>query len=223
MKAQIVYLANHKESVKQSKEALKSFKSHGWDVELVRGITPKTLESRGRVTDLMENGRLTRFEDPRLSIKKSCVNNHILFWERVVEENETMAFIEHDAIAVEPPQRWKFSDVLVLNIHYAFKFGALRGKFRNLILPSEKEVEELPDNYPLRCRVEDSRYKGADMIPGTAAYAITPQGAEKMLTAVYKYGIDQSDYVINSMNVKLEYANPSPVKFNTVNLSTSNG
>ena len=43
------------------------------------------------------------------------------------------------------------------------------------------------------------------------------------LGAVTRYGLDQSDYIINSMNVKLQYANPSPVKFNSKNLSTSNG
>lgn len=228
MKAQIVHLIDHKESVEQAQQALKSFQENGWDVELVEGITPKTLESRGRVTKLLKGGRLTHFEDPRLTIKKSCVNNHILFWDKVVSHNETMAFIEHDSIAIDPPQNWVFDDVLILNMEYAFKFGALKGRLK-AFRPDQNGLEpafgvcDNFKNYPLKCKVPNSPFKGSNMIPGTAAYAITPQGARKMLDVVYNRGIDQSDYIINDMNVKLQYVIPSPVKFNTRNLSTSNG
>lgn len=223
MKAQIVHLTKNTQSVGQAQQALKSFQDNGWDVELVEGITPDTLESRGRVTKLLEGGRLTHFEEPRLSIKKSCVNNHILFWEKVVESNETMAFIEHDSIAIDPPQHWDFDDLLILNMEYVFNFGALRGKGLNRKFNPEFGLNEISEDYPLKCKVPNSPFKGSNMIPGTAAYAITPQGARKMLDVVYNRGIDQSDYIINDMNVKLQYVIPSPVKFNTRNLSTSNG
>ena len=228
IKGQIVYLPDNKESVGQANQALQSFQDKGWDVELVEGITPDTLESRGRVTKLLEGGRLTHFEGPRLTIKKSCVNNHILFWEKVLASNETMAFIEHDAIALDPPQNWVFDDVLILNMEYAFKFGALRGRLKAFRpdldgLNKAFGVCDNFKNYPLKCKVPNSPFKGSNMIPGTAAYAITPQGAKKMLEVVTTQGIDQSDYIINDMNVKLEYVIPSPVKFNTKNLSTSNG
>ena len=224
MKAQIVHLTKNTQSVGQAQQALKSFQDNGWDVELVEGITPQTLESRGRVTKLLEGGRLTHFKDPRLTIKKSCVNNHILFWEKVVKSNETMAFIEHDSIAIDSPQNWVFDDLLIMNMQYVFNFGALRGKGLNRKFnPDQLGVSELPEDYPLKCKVPNSPFKGSNLIPGTAAYAITPQGAEKMLEVVNTQGIDQSDYIINSMNVKLQYVIPSPVKFNTKNLSTSNG
>lgn len=223
IKGQIVYLPDNKESVGQANQALQSFQDKGWDVELVEGITPETLESRGRVTELLEGGRLTHFEDPRLTIKKSCVNNHILFWDKVVAHNETMAFIEHDSIAIDPPQHWDFEDLLILNMEYVFNFGALRGKGLNRKFNPEFGLNDVPEDYPLKCKVPNSPFKGSSMMPGTAAYAITPQGARKMLDVVYKKGIDQSDYIINSMNLKLQYVIPSPVKFNTRNLSTSNG
>ena len=223
MKAQIVHLTKNTQSVGQANQALQSFQDNGWDVELVEGITPQTLDSRGRVTKLLEGGRLTHFKDPRLTIKKSCVNNHILFWEKVVERNETMAFIEHDSLAIDPPQNWNFDDLLILNMEYVFNFGALRGKGLNRKFKPEFGVSELPDDFPLKCKVPNSPFKGSNMMPGTAAYAITPQGAKKMLGVVNTQGIDQSDYIINSMNVKMEYVIPSPVKFNTKNLSTSNG
>ena len=60
------------------------------------------------------------------------------------------------------------------------------------------------------------------MAPGTGAYAITPAGAKKMLAATENV-IDQSDFMLNEYNLKIEYVYPSPVKFNTENLSTSYG
>ena len=61
------------------------------------------------------------------------------------------------------------------------------------------------------------------MAPGTGAYAITPAGAKKMLHSIETHGLDQSDFMINSKNVRMQYVIPSPVKFAKVNLSTSYG
>ena len=61
------------------------------------------------------------------------------------------------------------------------------------------------------------------MAPGTGAYCVSPKGAKKLLSAIDKHGFDQSDFMINSKNVRMQYIVPSPVKFNTVNLSTSYG
>mgnify|MGYP005679954911 FL=1 len=52
---------------------------------------------------------------------------------------------------------------------------------------------------------------------------IYKKGAKKLLSAIDKHGFDQSDFMINSKNVRMQYIVPSPVKFNTVNLSTSYG
>ena len=61
------------------------------------------------------------------------------------------------------------------------------------------------------------------MAPGTAAYALTPKGARRLLDALETHGIDQSDFFINSMNVSMDYISPAPVKFNSKNLKTSHG
>ena len=53
--------------------------------------------------------------------------------------------------------------------------------------------------------------------------SITPQGAKKMLKAVGTHGLDQSDFMINSNNVIMQTCIPSPVTFNSINLSTSYG
>ena len=49
------------------------------------------------------------------------------------------------------------------------------------------------------------------------------EGAKKMIKAIQLHGMDQSDFMINSKNVIMQTCIPSPVTFNTVNLSTSYG
>ena len=58
------------------------------------------------------------------------------------------------------------------------------------------------------------------MTPGTVAYIVSPVGAKKLLEAIKKHGIEQSDFHINEANVPLSYMHPSPVIYNT-NLNTS--
>ena len=60
-------------------------------------------------------------------------------------------------------------------------------------------------------------------MPGTAAYAVTPKGAQRLLDSLFKNGWDQSDFFINSKNVKIEYASPEYFGFNGQNLRTSGG
>ena len=59
------------------------------------------------------------------------------------------------------------------------------------------------------------------MTPGTAAYMLTPAGARKLLRAAEKHGLEQSDFIINERNMKLQYITPSIVKFNKRNLNLS--
>jgi GR25 family glycosyltransferase involved in LPS biosynthesis len=220
----LTYLENNKQSCQQANESASSFRSLGWEVHLTRGLTPQTYP----ISDykVMSGSRLMSFyfeNQKKYATKRACVMNHVRFWERVVAADEPLVFLEHDAIAVSAPVDWQFEEVLVLNAEYAFDFGALRGKFRGWKIPTVEEVSPLPEDYPLLCRVKDSPYFGAKMICGTAAYAITPKGARAMLTVVEERGLEQSDYIINDMNVVIEYVCPSPVKFNSKNLGTSHG
>lgn len=61
------------------------------------------------------------------------------------------------------------------------------------------------------------------MIPGTAAYAVTPKGAKKLLDSLHKNGWEQSDFFINTFNVKMQYTIPEYFTFKHSNLNTSHG
>ena len=86
--------------------------------------------------------------------------------------------------------------------------------------PFEMGVTTFPRNYPLKY-YRPTIYKGHNMTPGTAAYMLTPWGAEKILKAVEKNGLEQSDFIINERNLKLQYITPSIAKYQKRNLNLS--
>ena len=228
MRGQIVYIKGHAQSEEQAQQSYNSFKRNDWDVEMVEGITRDTVESTKefKELDIIAESRLYNFEKEnynRFLTKVSCALNHVKFWKRVLDENETLAFIEHDAISIMDPGHLQFDEYLILNAEYVFKPPSKLNlsKFKNYDWTGFG-VNDLPQNYPLKYYRENI-WKDSLMVPGTGAYAITPKGAEKMLDTVDIFGIDQSDFMLNSYNVNIQYVLPSPVKFNSTNLSTSYG
>lgn len=226
MKGRIIYIEGHAESTQQANDSLKSFISHGWDVELHAGVTPKTVsQSEHYNKPLVPNGRLDGFKKQDKAIfdtKMSCFTNHINFWEEVAAGKKRMCFFEHDSICVSPPPKIKFSEYLLLNCDHVFKAPSPLALSQFLGYEFPEGAGRFPISYPLKY-YKDNVFKFSDMAPGTAAYALTPKGARRLLDALETHGLDQSDFFINSMNVDMDYISPAPVKFNSKNLKTSHG
>ena len=228
MKGQIVYIEGHMASEDQAQQALASFKKWNWDVELHKGLTSETVQDTEEFKNLkiVEKSRLLDFkvEDHHKYLTKvACAINNIQFWKKIIENNETMAFIEHDAICVAGWDNFKFFDYLILNCESVFKppnklaiLQCMNYNWKTFGLAQWSE------DYPLKYHRKNLWYNSF-MAPGTGAYAMTPVGATKMINAIETHGFDQSDFMINSYNVMMQTCIPSPVKFNTVNLSTSYG
>lgn len=227
MKGYVIYIKEHEKSEAQANQALKSFKKYKWDVVLREGITKNKVKNTEEYsTEIIDNSRLHNFkiEDYNKYLTKlSCAINHVQFWKEVVAADEPMCFFEHDTICTQHKEQYDFEDYLILNAEFVFRPPNKLGlqQFKDFVWPSFG-VCDLPENYPL-LYYRNNIWKNSMMVPGTAAYAISPSGAQKMLDAVDKHGLDQSDFMINSSNLRIQYINPSPVKFNTVNLSTSYG
>lgn len=232
----IIYVPNHEKSIAQAEESERSFAQYkGWDVRLRAGLTPKTFTEPLRLK-WIENGRMEghasrieRYPDEEarwhhmLLTKKSCAMNNIRHWQEIVKTGKTMVFLEHDSICYGDWEDPEFEDVLILNMQHVFDDPSPLARFwRYTPKKKEKGVHPMEPTHPIRYKYENAYHRSL-LIPGTAAYAMTPQGAQKMLDGVKKYGIDQSDYMINSKLVNLEYLFPSIVKFNTENLATSHG
>ena len=222
MKVRIVYVKGNPESEAQADQSLKSWLDFGWDAELYEGITPETLNRAVFPYWDMPGGRLSSFKETephKYPIKKACLYNNLQFAKDVIEYNQPMVFAEHDTLCLEEYRGFWPHDFCFLAMDYAFQPPTALAKYK-WRPPFEMGVKPFPRNYPLQY-YRDTVYKGHNMTPGTAAYMLTPGGARKILKAVEKHGLEQSDFIINERNLKLEYISPSIVKFNTRNLNLS--
>jgi len=221
MKSFVVYVKGHSKSEEYMDQCLKSCISNDFEAEPLEGVTPKTLNNYKHYPEI-PNGRATSFKKESkktYETKKSCFLNHVRVWNKCIELDEPVAFIEQDATCVRPWNNTIFNDVLILNCESAFKqpvFDHVRNK------PKFNFGKGLYNSSPLVYN-KDNSFKGGLMIPGTAAYAVTPKGAKKLLSQLDKFGWDQSDYFINTCNVNLEYITPEYFTFSLKNLNMSHG
>jgi GR25 family glycosyltransferase involved in LPS biosynthesis len=225
MKVQIIYVADHKGSEQQATQAFQSFQRHNWNAEMSSGITPDTINENEFTDKIIHSGRLADFKKEnyrKYLVKKSCLFNNLKFCKRVIEADEPMVFAEHDAVCVRDYIDFDFDDFCFLALEYAFQPPTTLAKppLNKWHIPTVHGVNEFPKNYPLTY-YRKNHYYGHSMTPGTAAYALAPAGAKKILHAVENHGLDQSDFVINSYNVRMQYLYPSPVRYNNINLNLS--
>jgi len=208
----------------RSLESFSEFK--GWDAELFQGVTPETLpefEERyplemkpdSRVADWLEQE-----QHDLLAAKKSCSMNHYRLFKICEEFGEPIAVIEHDSMCIGDWKDEEWQDILVLNASSAFDQTTLR-RLRNRNLRIKPGINKA--HFRGLYYRHDAEIYGAVMMPGTAAYAVTPQGAEKMIQVYEEKGWEQSDYIINSAHVDIETLMPELFTFITPNLKTSHG
>ena len=112
-----------------------------------------------------------------MQIKLACLSNNIRLWREIVEADEPMMFIEHDALC----HKW---------------FDQRHG--RGITMLSEKG---------LKLHRHPSKYQGSTVMFGTAAYVCTPLAAKQLLLSAKEDGLEQSDFIINDMVVDIKHRN----------------
>lgn len=229
MKTVLIYVEGHSESELCRETCETSLKKWGWDYEPIGGITPKTLDESEFPFKDVEGGRLQSFrvnEPHKYPIKKSCLFNNLRFATKVYDAGESMIFLEHDTEVIGRCEIPFFQDFLFLSMDYAFKPPSVlseknfSGWQQNYQKPLTRVYEFPRHMYPLKY-YKDSVWSNSMMVPGTSAYALSPYGAEKLLKAVEKHGLEQSDYIYNSKVLHLEALNPSIVKLQKYNPNLS--
>jgi GR25 family glycosyltransferase involved in LPS biosynthesis len=227
MKAYIVYVKNNEKSEYYANYCLDSCKDK-FDAELFEGVTPDTLSDYEKIYDFdhISPSRAENFnlQDKNLySVKKSCFMNHVRLWNLCLETNQPLAFIEQDSFCVRAWDSLSFEDVLILNYESAWN----QKVFTHLRRTSAGEIEiksgkNLYNKSPLRYK-KVNIFESSSIMPGTAAYAVMPSGAAKLLSSLEKHGWEQSDFFINTYNVKIEYYQPEYFTFKLPNLNMSHG
>jgi GR25 family glycosyltransferase involved in LPS biosynthesis len=223
MRGIITYIEGHDLSTKQAKKCLKSYKKHGWDVSMVPGVIPSTLNRSLFPYPVIKNGRLNKFSGLKKEIKISCLFNNLLFCKEVIENNEPMARMEHDSICIsswDEKYTKQIEDFCFLSYETTLPLGGHHSRLRRYNTKSPKGINDFPNDYPIIYKI-DNLWKGAIRSPGTAAYILTPSGAKKILRAAEEHGLEQSDFIINSKVLRMQYIYPSVATYN-INLKTSN-
>lgn len=225
MKAFIVYI-NHPDSKRYANQALKSFADYsGWEPTLFEGITPETLPSwESRLSLRMKKlSRVAIFRRENMKLyntKKSCALNHYRLYQKCVELNEPVAFIEHDSHCVRDWIPVDFDDVLVLNPQSGIKQKVFKHLWPKNLKPVKQGIHDI-DFTGLHYRF-DPEING-QIPPGVAAYAITPRGAQKMIDVYENVGWEQSDFILNTHYVRIQTIMPELFTFKLPNLSMSHG
>jgi len=181
VKALVHYLPKEEESCTLAKRCVESMHNfEGWSPELIEGFSP------GSCTEISvpPTSYLSRYTGRELEARIACFSNHLRFWQKVVELNQAMCFIEHDAMCV--------SDFIPPSGDYAYLI-------RNTDGARNRRGIKIFRKYP----IQNQWYK-SNVFPSTCAYYLTPQGANRLLLAYEKYGAEKSDLFINSMTADLQ-------------------
>jgi len=231
MKAFVVFVPQVAGSREHALTVLESIQAHqGWEAELLPGTTPDTLplyqqwfplidQSPSRIEGFREHAHDTYLT------KMSCFYNHVRVWHRAIELDEPVAFIEHDAVCVRDWNQPKFRQVLILNARSALRQSIIR---KHLIKNGHLAKMNLLQNIVADWLVPiTNRHTEADdapvMMPGTAAYAVTPKGAARLLHRCLYMGWEQSDHFINRHSSDIEYYTPDYFDLRLKNLQLSHG
>lgn len=230
MKAFIIFTDNYSQSVEYAIKVYKSFEGFSnWEPILFPGVNPYSISVFEEVYEIRNrlNSRVKEFSFLNRKVylsKKACFLNHMRIWEQCVEINEPVAFIEHDSFCVNNWNNVSFRDVLILNARSSCNQSIIQKNFKKY--NHDCHIKLYPGlnkwKAPLYYRHEKIK-PFPSMMPGTAAYAITPTGAKKLLNHVDKHGWEQSDHFINTNVVNIQYYNPDFFVFKLPNLKTSHG
>lgn len=217
-KAFVIHLDENKTSVKTAKWAVESSVKHGLGAQLFSGITPDTLhkwESKYKLEkDVMKPSHMYDRQIGKngsnftYQCKYSNFLNHYTLWHECLELDKTIVILEHDVLCIRNWDTPSFNELLVLNIHS----GLYNPEFEKLQKPNLHTGIHNYENKFLDYKSKNL-WQGAGMIPGSAAYAVSPRGATRLIENVKLHGWDKADYIINTKSVHMEYAMPDYYQF----------
>lgn len=227
IKTFIIHLPKHSGSVVYANECLISCKGKNFDAELFQGYYYKTVEEFQEIKYFMPNSRAEDFfkegNKKRFLSKRSIFANGYSLWQKCLELNQNIVVLEHDSICVKNWDNPVVDDVLILNIQSALNQKLLR----EFIKKNNKQIPQLNNGIHRYSSPfiyhRKNLYHNSFIMPGAAAYALSPKGAEKLIKSAERNGWEQNDHFINTKNVNIDYAFPEYFKLKTPNLNLSFG
>lgn len=230
MKAFLIFVDTHAGSLNHIATVLNSIRQFSsWEPILFPGVNPDSLSLFEMQFPIQEKfkSRISYFKKHVLNTyltKKSCFYNHYRVWKYCASLGEPVAFIEHDSICQKEWDQIKFKDILILNAESAIRQSIIVKNFKKHGYLEKIKLKDGIHEWtsPLyNIHSDDSSYP--IMMPGTAAYAITPQCANRFIEFVNTHGWEQSDHFINSNVCTIEYILPQYFNLGLPNLNLSHG
>ena len=225
MKAIVIYIENHKGSILQAKQCIKSCKKFGYDVYTLKGCTPNDMKVDFDYPEI-EDARIKIFKKENYKkylAKKACIANQYRIWLHAIKLNEPILSLEHDAIAIKEWDNPEYDEMLVLNMKSAMS----RTIFNSTRAPesaySQEGIRDISESGSKLIYNRNNKYTGSYLPPGLASYVINPQAAKKLIDSLSVDGWEQGDYFVNTSKINIKYTTPDYFKLNENNLLTSHG
>ena len=189
----LITLTDMPSSVTAAERCIESAKRYGEDYNLE--IMPAVNESESLEFFIRHNLTFrARYSLETLNklAQMGCFASHFKLWRRCVEIGKPIIVLEHDAVFRAPVPALKFKHVIVLgNINWRAietntnVFKAARGPARKVTF------------YPW------------DHLYGTHAYAVTPEGAHRLIEAAQKELLEPVDWFMRKRHVDILCCHPS--------------
>lgn len=190
MKAFIIYLREVQSTIDAALECKRTARENGIDAWLIEGHTPS------RADKFIQEKKFKSYSPGRklYDIKwnkpgvRGCFVSHYHAWVKCLELGHDIIVLEHDARIINEYPKVEFTDVLQL------------GYNRN-------GIDDTHDQEPW---TEPNTFerKGVCMMDGAHAYAITPQGAKKLIDGVQTHGMAPADWHICDLYVDIQVLRP---------------
>jgi GR25 family glycosyltransferase involved in LPS biosynthesis len=219
MKAVVIYLEHHKDSIAQAKACIDSCVKYEYDVTTLKASEPNNLKCDFSF-DIMKDSRVKALPRDRFANKQACFASHYRCWKHVIDTGKPLLILEHDAIAIKKWDNPEYDEVLCLNMKNAMNrtiFNSTRAPESAYKFNGSLNLEDSKSNLKYN---RNNIFKDSYMIPGCASYVINPHGAIKLLKSIVEHGWEQNDYLINTSVVDIKYTVPDYFSLNK-NLQTS--
>ena len=188
MKAFVITIMDHEGSIQVANRCIKSAKKNNIQVDKWFATTPSSMPIDMLLNEGVNIAGLHETYS-RIANCAAAFHSHYSLWKHCVEINEEVLILEHDAyfikqIPIDVILEW---DYQIIGINDPLGATRKAREFKRLIELDPNFVQNVPSI---------DEFNVPQGIAGNSAYIITPEGAERCMSAVFKYGLWPNDAIM---------------------------
>jgi GR25 family glycosyltransferase involved in LPS biosynthesis len=204
MKHYAIVIKDNDISEKSYDNLLNSSKSAGNNFQINRynAVTPKNVKRlmieseviwnypwEGETIDIASGMKKRAYKTKDRLKRMACSMSHFDLWQQCFQDQESYMILEHDAMFMKPIN-FDISETKFRILGLNTPLGATRRSqiYHNEIVKNFEMYQPAP-------YVDDDKTVPQGLA-GNSAYMITPEGAEQLISLVYKYGMWPNDSIM---------------------------